>query len=213
VSPPRPDAPGAGASGSSSSSASGSGRQPRDATIVYPGGLRARWRWGGSGDGLAVFALTEAGGPLTDHGALAGLGFEDLCRAELRIDGPAGPWTVRLASLIYDEPAAVAWDDHGLLVVKYGFLTYAFAGRSGELRWSHKSASPLLAVLASPRLAHVLVQSEIETFALEPDGIVAWRVAHSDVVTGAELVGGRLVLTSFDGQVSALDPATGRTTG
>jgi hypothetical protein len=188
-------------------------RQPRDATVVYPGGLRARWRWGGSGEGPAVFALSEAGGALAEHGALAGAGFEDLCRAELRIDGPAGAWTARLASLIYDEPAAVAWDDHALLVVKYGFITYGFDGRSGELRWSHRSASPLLAVLASPRLAHVLAQAEIETFALEADGTVAWRVAHSDVVTGAELVGGRLVLTSFGGAVSTLDPATGRPTG
>jgi outer membrane protein assembly factor BamB len=209
VSSPRPDSPGVGGPGGGPSTA----RQPHDATIVYPGGLRARWRWGGSGEGAAVFALTEAGGPLTDHGTLAGSGFDELCRAELRIDGPAGSWTVRLASLIYDEPAAVAWDDHGLLVVKYGFLTYGFAGRSGELRWSHKSASPLLAVLGSPRLDHILVQSEIETFALEPDGAVAWRVAHSDVVTAVELVGGRLVLTSFAGQVSALDPVTGRETG
>lgn len=158
-----------------------------------------------------MFALSEAGGSLTDHGPLAGASFEDLCRAELRIEGPAGAWTVRLASLIYDEPAAVAWDDHSLLVVKYGFLTYAFDGRSGELRWTHRSASPLLVVLASPRLPHVLVQSEIETFAVEPDGTVAWRVAHSDVVTSADLVGGRLVLTSFTGQISALDPLTGRT--
>jgi hypothetical protein len=188
-------------------------RQPRDATVVYPGGLRARWRWGGSGEGPAVFALTEAGGALTDHGALAGATYDELCRAELRIDGPAGPWTVRLASLIYDEPAAVAWDDHGLLVVKYGFITYGFDGRSGDLRWSHRSASPLLVVLASPRLAHVLAQAEVETFALEPDGTVAWRVAHSDVVTAAELVGGRLVLTSFTGAVSAIDPATGRAVG
>ncbi|HET9344246.1 MAG TPA: PQQ-binding-like beta-propeller repeat protein [Candidatus Limnocylindrales bacterium] len=188
-------------------------RQPHDATIVYPGGLRARWRWGGSGDGTAVFALSEAGGSLTEHGGLAGDGYEALCRAELRVDSPAGPWTARLASLIYDEPAAVYWDDHGLLVVKYGFLTYAFDGRSGELRWSHRSATPLLAILGSPRLPHVLAQAEIETFALEPDGTVAWRVAHSDVVTGAELVGGRLVLTSFGGAVSALDPATGRVAG
>ena len=56
----------------------------------------------------------------------------------------------------------------------------------------------------------MLVQSEIETFAIEADGTVAWRVAHSDVVTAAELVGGRLVLTGFDGQLNALDPATGR---
>lgn len=193
--------------------ASRTSRQPRDATIVYPGGLRARWRWGGSGEGPAVFALSEAGGSLTDHGALAGASFEDLCRAELRIEGPAGAWTARFASLIFDEPAAVAWDDHSLLVVKYGFLTYGFDGRSGALRWTHRSASPLLAVLASPRLPHVLVQSEIETFALEPDGTVAWRVAHSDVVTSVDLVGGRLVLTSFGGQVSALDPVTGRVAG
>ena len=64
----------------------------------------------------------------------------------------------------------------------------------------------MLVVLGSSRLPHVLVQAEIETFALEADGEVAWRVAHSDVVTEAELVGGRLVLTSFDGQVRALDP-------
>jgi outer membrane protein assembly factor BamB len=188
-------------------------RQPRDATLVYPGGLRARWRWGGSGDGPAVFALTEAGGSLVDHGPLAGVEFEDLCRAELRIDGPAGPWTARLGSLIYDEPAAVAWDDHALLVVKYGFITYAFDARTGDLRWSHRSASPLLAILASPRLPHVLAQAEVETFALESDGTVAWRIAHSDVVTAAELIGGRLVLTSFGGAVSALDPATGRSVG
>jgi len=157
-----------------------------------------------------VFALSEAGGSLTEHGALAGATFEELCRAELRVDSPAGPWTVRLASLIFDEPAAVVWDDHALLVVKYGFLTYGFEARTGELRWSHRSASPLLSVMASPRLQHVLVQAEIETFALEADGTVAWRVAHSDVVTAAELVGGRLVLTSFTGQVTALDPVTGR---
>jgi hypothetical protein len=42
---------------------------------------------------------------------------------------------------------------------------------------------------------------------------VAWRIAHSDVVTGAELVGGRLVLTSYSGQLNALDPATGRPSG
>ena len=67
-----------------------------------------------------------------------------------------------------------------------------------------------MALLGSPRLAHVIVQAEIETFAIEADGTVAWRVAHSDVVTAAELIGGRLVLTGFDGQLNALDPVTGR---
>ena len=115
--------------------------------------------------------------------------------------------------MIQDEPAGLLWDEPGLFVVKYGFHTYGFEARIGALRWSHRSASPLLAVFASSRLAHVVVQAEIETFAIEPDGSVAWRIAHSDVVTDAELVGGRLVLTSFGGAVSAIDPATGRPGG
>ena len=194
-------------------SPSAAGAQPHDATITYPGGLRARWRWAGSGQGPAVFALSEAGGTLVDHGSLVSNDPEALCRAELRIDGPGGSWSIRLASTIFDEPAGLLWDDPGLFIVKYGFHTYALEARSGILRWSHRSATPLLAVVASPRLAHIIAQAEIETFALEEDGTVAWRIAHSDVVTEVELIGGRLVLTSFGGQVSALDPATGRPTG
>ena len=76
-----------------------------------------------------------------------------------------------------------------------------------------KLGSPVLSVLGSSRLEHVLVQAEIETFALEADGQVRWRAAHSDVVSAAELVGGRLVLTSYGGLVTALDPATGQTLG
>ncbi len=160
-----------------------------------------------------MFALSETGGPLTDLGPLTGPDPDARCRAEVRVDTPAGPWTVRLASTISDQPAGLLWDTEQLLVLKYGFHVYALESRSGALRWSHRSASPVLAVLGSSRLAHVIVQAEIETFAIEPDGEVAWRVAHSDVVTEVELVGGRLVLTSFDGQVRAIDPRTGRDTG
>ena len=181
-----------------------------DLTVAYPGGLRARWRWAGSGEGAEVFALSEAGGTLEDHGPLVAPDPESRCRAELRIDGPAGAWTARFASTINDEPAAVLWDTPGLLVVKYGFHAYGLDARAGTLRWSHRSATPILAVLASSRLRHVLVQSELETFAIEADGAVAWRIAHSDVVTDAGLVGGRLVLTSYSGQSNVLDPATGR---
>ena len=46
--------------------------EPRDATIAYPGGLRARWRWGGTGQAREVFALSEAGGSLVDLGAERG---------------------------------------------------------------------------------------------------------------------------------------------
>jgi hypothetical protein len=184
--------------------------EPRNATIAYPGGLRARWRWGGSGSGPAVFALTESGGPLIDLGPRVAEDPEVLCRAELRLEGPRGAWTARFASLIHDEPRALLWDSAGLLVVAYGFHTFGLDVATGEARWDHRSATPLIALLGSSRLAHVLVQAELETFALESDGTVAWRIAHSDVVTSGELVGGRLVLTSFTGEVSALDPATGR---
>ena len=184
--------------------------EPHDATVAYPGGLRARWRWGGSGQALAVFALSEAGGTLTDHGPLVAEDPDERCRAELRIDGPAGAWSARFASTLNDEPAAVFWDTPGLLVVKYGFHAYGLDARSGELRWTHRSATPLLAVFASSRLRHILVQSELETFAIEEDGAVAWRIAHSDVVTAAELMAGRLVLTSYSGLLNAIDAATGR---
>jgi hypothetical protein len=178
--------------------------------VSYPGGLRASMRWAGSGQAGAVFALSEVGGPLTDLGDLTGPNPDRRCRAEVRVDTPSGPWTVRLASLISDTPTGAVWDTEGLLVLKYGFHTYALEARTGDLRWSHRSASPIVALFTSSRLPHLLVQAEIETFAIQSDGAVAWRVAHSDVVTDATLVGGRLVLTSFDGQVRAVDPRTGQ---
>ncbi len=184
--------------------------EPRQTVVAYPGGIRVRSRWAGTGGGDAVFALSEAGGVLHEYGDRASAAFERLCRTELRVESPAGAWAARLASPIFDEPACLVWDTEDLLVVKYGFVTYGLAARSGELRWSHRSGSPVLAVLGSSRLPHVLVQAEVETFALERDGAVRWRVAHSDVVAGAELIGGRLVLASYAGLASALDPVSGR---
>jgi len=186
--------------------------EPRNATVTYPGGLRARWRWGNSGQSPEVFALSEAGGSLIDLGPRVSPDPDALCRAELRLEGPRGSWSARFASIIHDEPRARYWDTEGLLVVAYGFHTFGLDAETGADRWEHRSASPLIALLGSSRLAHVLVQSEIETFAIEADGTVAWRIAHSDVVTAADMVGGRLVLTGFDGQLNALDPVTGRST-
>jgi len=187
--------------------------EPRDATIAYPGGLRARWRWAGSGQAAAVFALSEAGGGFVDLGPEVAADPDALCRAELRVDGPAGGWTVRFASTINDEPAAQLWDTHGQLVVKYGFHGYGIEARTGTPVWRHRSATPVLAIFASSRLRHVLLQAELETFAIEADGTVAWRIAHTDVVTEAAMVGGRLVLTAYGGGVNAIDPATGRGAG
>lgn len=184
--------------------------EPRNATVTYPGGLRARWRWGGSGQAAAIFALSEAGGTLLDLGPRVDRDPDALCRAELRLEGPRGAWTARFASPIHDEPRATYWDTAGLLVVAYGFHTFGLDAATGADRWEHRSATPLIGLFGSPRLCHVLVQSELETFAIESDGSVAWRIAHSDVVTSAEMIGGRLVLTGYDGQLNAVDPTTGR---
>lgn len=184
--------------------------EAKRATIQYPGGLAARYRWGGSGSAHEVFALSESGGALTDHAGLAGGDPVRMCRAELRIEGPLGEWTARFASPIFDDPTALVWDTEALLVVKYGFRVYALASRTGELRWSHLSGTPVIAVLGSPRLSHIIVQSEVETLALAPDGEPRWRVAHSDVISAAELMGGTLTLSSYGGDVVAFDPASGR---
>lgn len=182
----------------------------RRTSVGYPGGLAARYRWGGSGSADEVFALSGSGGRLTDHAELAGGDPERMCRAELRVEGPLGTWTARFASPVFDEPSGLVWDTESQLVVKYGFRVYGLAARSGELRWSHLSGTPIVAVLGSPRLDHVLVQSEVETVALTPDGAVRWRVAHSDVIASAELVGGRLTLASYGGDVAAFDPVSGQ---
>ena len=185
--------------------------EPGNRTETYPGGLRARWRWGGSGQAADVFALSEAGGALLDLGPRVSADPDALCRAELRLEGPRGAWTARFASTIYDVPAG-GLPRHGRAARRRLRLPHLRPGR----RDRRPPLGPPLgdADHRPARLAagwpHVLVQSEIETFALDPDGTVAWRVAHSDVVTAAELVGGRLVLTGFDGQLNALDPATGR---
>lgn len=184
--------------------------QVRRAQIQYPGGLSARYRWAGSGRADEVFGISEATGRFADHGPLVDPRPDRLCRAELRVEGPEGAWTARFASVIFDDPQGVLWDDPGLLLVKYGFVLYALASRTGDIAWYHASRTPIVVVLASSRLDHVLLQTEVETIALRPDGEVAWRAAHSDVVTDAELVGGRLVLTSYGGQRIAIDARTGQ---
>jgi hypothetical protein len=180
------------------------------ASVGYPGGLAARYRWGGSGSADEVFGLSESGGSLTDHVALAGGDPKRMCRAELRIEGPLGEWTARFASPVFDEPAGLLWDTEAQLVVKYGFRVYGLASRTGELRWSHLSGTPIVAVLGSSRLDHVIIQSEVETLAADAAGDILWRVAHSDVIAAAELMGSTLTLTSYGGDVVGFDPTSGQ---
>ncbi len=178
-------------------------------TVAYPGGSTARFRWAGSGVGAEVFAPSEDGGSLTDHAALAGPEAARMCRAELRVEGPLGTWTARFASPVFDEPTAILWDSASQFVLAYGFIAYGLDSRSGLLRWSDRSGTPLVAVLGSTRLPHVLVQSEVETVALGTGGERRWRVAHGDVIAAAQLLGGRLVLTSYGGAVASFDASSG----
>ena len=99
-----------------------------------------------------VFALSEVGGSLVDLGPTSP-------PTRMHCAGPscgsrvrAGAWTVRFASLISDEPRALHWDTAGLLVVAYGFHTYGLETATGDARWNHRSATPILALLGSPRL-------------------------------------------------------------
>jgi hypothetical protein len=187
---------------------------PRTATerlsVQYPGGIYARYRWTGSGGGPAMFSISEAVGALTDHGPLVDPDPDHLCRMELHVESPGGSWTARFASPIYDEPRSALWDEGRLLVVGYGFQLYALEPRSGALAWTHGSGSPVVAVVASSRLDHVLLQTEIETIALRRDGEVAWRAAHNDVIVEAALIAGRLDLTTYGGVHVYLDAASGR---
>jgi hypothetical protein len=179
-------------------------------SVQYPGAIAARYRWTGSGGGPQMFAISEAVGTLTDHGALVSDQPEGMCRLELRVESPVGGWTARFASPIYDEPRGALWDDAGLLLVAYGFVVYALEPRAGGLAWTYTSGTPIVAILASSRLDHVVLQTEIETIALRRDGEVAWRAAHSDVITDAALIAGRLDLTTYTGAHLYLDAASGR---
>ena len=181
--------------------------------VQFPGGIAARFRWGASGHAAEVFGISESAGELTDLASIireSVNGHDTLCRAELRVESPVGAWTVRFASEVFDTPQGVLWDTPGLLLVKYGFRLYALRARTGELEWSYGSGTPALAVLASTRLDHVLLQTELETIALRETGEVAWRAAHSDVITEAQLIAGRLDLTTYTGQHVYLDARTGQ---
>ena len=186
------------------------GEATRRLAVQYPGGIAARYRWTGSGGGPQMFAISEAVGTLVDHGPLAGSEPDRMCRLELRVESPAGSWTGRFASPIFADPSGALWDEAGLLLVAYGFVLYAIEPRSGSLAWAHTSGSPIVAILASSRLDHVLLQTEIETMALRRDGAVAWRAAHDDVIVDAALIAGRLDLTTYAGAHLYLDADSGR---
>ena len=178
-------------------------------SVQYPGGFAARYRWSGSGRAEDVFGISESEGGLSDYGTLVDPNPDALCRAELRVEGPTARWTARFASVVFDEPEAVLLDTAGLLVVRFGFRVYALVARTGELAWTYESGTPTVVVLGSARLEHILLQTELETIALRADGTVAWRAAHSDVVTEARLIAGRLDLTTYSGQHVYLDARTG----
>ena len=123
-------------------------------------------------------------------------------------------WTLRLASTINDEPAAQHWDTAGQLVVKYGFHAYGIDARTGRAALD-ATAPRRRSWPCSPRRGSgtSCCRPSWRRSPIEADGAVAWRIAHSDVVAEAAMVGGRLVLTGYGGGVNAIDPATGRAAG
>ena len=135
----------------------------------------------------AVFALSEAGGALVDLSPVAA----GSRAAVPRRAAPRGPARRVVGALRVAHPRRAARAPLGhrrrCWSSPTGSTPTASRSRRARPRWDHRSATPIIALLGSPRLAHVIVQSELETFAIEPDGTVAWRVAHSDVVTAADL--------------------------
>ena len=105
--------------------------EPRNAAVSYPGGLRARWRWGGSGQAAAVFALSEAGAAL--------------CATELPED--SGPPTLRRSGRFlylrlrrhdYAPAEIAAWADRLVPFLSAGNDAFVFfrhdeVGRGAEL--------------------------------------------------------------------------------
>ena len=133
--------------------------EPRNATVTYPGGLRARWRWGGSGQRPAVFALSEAGGTLID-----------LARGSAPIPTPcagpssgsrdrAAPGRPASPRLIHDEPRGAATGTRRAAGRRLRLPHVRPRGRDrrgplgapvGDARSSRCSASPRLAHVARP---------------------------------------------------------------
>ena len=138
-----------------------------------------------------------------------------LCRAELRLEGPRGAWTVRFASLIHDDPRGAALGHaRACWSSRYGFHTYALETRDRRrcagTTARRRRSSPCSARRGSPTSSSSprSRRSRSSRTGRSPGGSPTPTSS-----TAAELVGGRLVLTSFDGQVTALDPATGRPAG
>ncbi len=103
----------------------------------------------------AVFALTEAGGPLTDLGELAGADPDRRCRAELRVDTPGGSLDgpARVARSATSQPACCGTP--GLLVrqVRVPRLRRSRHGRRAALDPPVRLPTPRRArlVAAGPR--------------------------------------------------------------
>ena len=121
--------------------------EPRNATVTYPGGLRARWRWGGSGPAPAVFALTEAGGSLIDLGPrsrpipmpCAGRSSGSRDRAAPGRSGSRRSSTTTRVRCTGTAPGS--WSS------PTGSTPTASRPRPASARWDHRSASPIVALL------------------------------------------------------------------
>ena len=61
--------------------------------------------------------------------------------------------------LTAENVLAAVSPEQAVEAVRDGFVAYALEARGGASRWQHRSGTPLVAVLGSSRLEHVLLQS------------------------------------------------------
>ena len=189
--------------------------EPRQAVVSYPGGLRVRYRWAGSGQGAAVFALTRGRRPAPRLRRSHGPDLERLCRAELRgrraRPAPGPPGSRRRSST---SRAGLPGTSPGCSSSSTGSSAYGLAARTGELRWLHRSR---LAAGGRPRLVaprprpgpgrdrDVRPRGERRRSAGASPTPTSWPRPSSSAAA--------CVLTSYGGLVRALDPATGIAAG
>ena len=143
--------------------------------------------------------------------ARVGGDFDALCRAELRIEAPGGAWTARLASTIFDEPAALFWDNarpvRREVRLPHVRVRRPF-GRPALVSPLRDAAPRGIRVAATGPRRRPVRDRDVRDRARRRRSPGGSPTPTSS--PGAELVGGRLVLTSYGGAATALDPATGR---
>ena len=112
-------------------------------------------------------------------------------------------------SELSEVTAVAAGKDHSLAIVEGGTVMAWGRNSSGQLGNGTTTGSALPVAVGGLSEVTAIAAGTDHSLALRADGTVAWRAAHSDVVTEAQLVAGRLDLTTYSGVHLYLDARTG----